>query len=357
MPSQPTIKDVARLSGVSIGTVDRVLHSRGKVSKKNEQAVLSAIEALNYQPSQIAQALVNRKSNLKIGVCLPQVEREFWAEAAAGMEAVRRKLSFFGVELVVEYTYNYSFLELKKAVDRLISTPVDCLLLVPSREKQAELDREIPLGIPYATVIEDVPDSRRIFHVGPDDLAMGHLAGRLVSLYTGPGVRCVILAANQQFYGTQQRIAGFRDVLMESDPAAQILEICDIPIDTEKIAYESIYEIAQRQMQLHPELNTFYVTNGLTQWAAAAVNSSPARGRIRVFGYECTEMTQKYIREGIIGATIYQRPAQQWYNAIYLMYEYMSGVRTITDPIVRAECDIILKESIPLIHIGEISNL
>ena len=44
MSSQPTIKDVARLSGVSIGTVDRVVHNRGKVSARNMQAVQSAIE-------------------------------------------------------------------------------------------------------------------------------------------------------------------------------------------------------------------------------------------------------------------------------------------------------------------------
>ena len=51
MSSQPTIKDVARLSGVSIGTVDRVLHNRGKVSEQNMSAVQNAIERCGLPPS------------------------------------------------------------------------------------------------------------------------------------------------------------------------------------------------------------------------------------------------------------------------------------------------------------------
>lgn len=59
----PTIKDVARISGVFIGTVDRVLHDRGRVSSKNKEAVLQAIEQLNYRPSQIAASLYQKPAS------------------------------------------------------------------------------------------------------------------------------------------------------------------------------------------------------------------------------------------------------------------------------------------------------
>ena len=58
MATQTTIKDVARESGVSIGTVDRVLHNRGRVAPEKQQAVLEAVQRLNYKPSQVARALV-----------------------------------------------------------------------------------------------------------------------------------------------------------------------------------------------------------------------------------------------------------------------------------------------------------
>ena len=51
-------------------------------------------------------------------------------------------------------------------------------------------------------------------------------------------------------------------------------------------------------MQAHADMNVFYVTNGLTQWAAAAVKNNRRVGSTLVFGYERTEMTYTYISRG-----------------------------------------------------------
>jgi len=357
MAEEATIKDVARMSGVSIGTVDRVLHNRGKVSAQNQQAVMKAIKTLNYHPSQIARALVNRKSNLKIGICIPQVEAEFWADALRGVESAKKKLLPFGVSLEIEFTYNYSITNQKEAVKRLLKKNVNSIILLPSEGVGNGLDQIIPPEIPYATVIEDVPDSRRLFHVGPDDHSMGLLLGRLTHLYAGPGFKSIILAANPQFLGTRRRVEGFCSNVKRLNPTASVLEICDIPMRSEKAAYDYIFDITVRKIRQYPDMNVIYVTNGLTQWAAAAVKSCRKCGKIQVFGYECTEMTYPFIQQGLIGATINQRPAQQWYNAISIMYEYLTGDRKIKNPIFPAECSIIIEESIPFVKPNEILNL
>ena len=357
MSSQPTIKDVARLSGVSIGTVDRVLHNRGKVSEQNMRAVQSAIEALGYRPSPIARALVSRKSNFKIGVCIPRVETEFWAEAVNGAEFAREKLQPFGVEVMSEVIHSYRFADQRDALLRLLDQGVNALILTPVHGEESRLDQFIPSEIPYATVIEDIPNSRRLFHVGPDDHAMGLLAGRLALLYNGPGVRCGVLAANQRFCGTQDRIRGFSEFLAKHDPNGRILELCEIPLDTERMGYQKIYEITEQQMEQHPDMNLLYVTNGLTQWAAAAVKNHKKQGAIRVLGFEHTEMTCSFIQEGVICATVCQGPAQQWYNAINIMNEYLAGVRTIETPIFNAECRILIEESLPFVRFNSISDM
>lgn len=356
MSSLPTIKDVALLAGVSIGTVDRVVHNRGKVSERNRKAVQNAIDALGYRPSRIASALVKRRNGLKIGVCIPNVESEFWAEAMEGVHRAEEKLSPFGVTLVVDTNRTYDFRDQKASILRLLSEGVNALLLVPVQGKESQLDELIPPEIPYATVIEDIPDSRRLFHVGPNDCAMGTLAGRLALLYSGPGLQCVILAANCQFWGTQDRIRSFQEFLAKHDPTAKVLSTCEIPIQSERIAYQSIYEIAEQQMELHPEMNAFYVTNGLTQWAAAAVKNHKKQGQIRVFGYEHTEMTDTFLRDGIISATICQGPARQWYNAIYIMNEVLAGERTIENPVFNAECRILIEETIPFMRAESFSD-
>ena len=56
------IKDVAELAGVSVGTVDRVLHNRPNVSAKARERVEKALKEQNYQPNAYASALAYNKS-------------------------------------------------------------------------------------------------------------------------------------------------------------------------------------------------------------------------------------------------------------------------------------------------------
>ena len=74
-----SIKDIASKSGVSIGTVDRVIHQRGEVSEKTRKKVLKVIEALNYQPNLIARSLASKKK-LRLAILLPSAnsENEYW---------------------------------------------------------------------------------------------------------------------------------------------------------------------------------------------------------------------------------------------------------------------------------------
>ena len=59
--SVPTIFDVAKLSGVSRRTVDRVIHEKGRVSQETIEKVRKAIKELGYTPNPAASSLANRK--------------------------------------------------------------------------------------------------------------------------------------------------------------------------------------------------------------------------------------------------------------------------------------------------------
>lgn len=62
-----TIKEIAEKAGVSIGTVDRVLHNRGMVNAQTKERVETVMKELNYRPNQVAQGLAVMKKKLKIG--------------------------------------------------------------------------------------------------------------------------------------------------------------------------------------------------------------------------------------------------------------------------------------------------
>ena len=81
-----TIKDIARMAGVSAGTVDRVLHNRGDVSEKSKEKVQKVLDEINYQPNVFAIGLAAKKKYV-ITCMIPHYnEHDYWHSVATGIE-------------------------------------------------------------------------------------------------------------------------------------------------------------------------------------------------------------------------------------------------------------------------------
>lgn len=80
-----TIKDVAKHAGVSIATVSRIINNRGAISEKTRQKVSASMDALNYQPNEMARALQKQKSNI-IGLIVPLIQYEFFSTLIEAIE-------------------------------------------------------------------------------------------------------------------------------------------------------------------------------------------------------------------------------------------------------------------------------
>lgn len=85
-----TIKDVARVAGVSIATVSRVVNNGPKVGKKTREKVTQVMIDLGYTPNANARALVTQKSTT-IGVVVPDLTDPFFASLASGVDKVARE--------------------------------------------------------------------------------------------------------------------------------------------------------------------------------------------------------------------------------------------------------------------------
>jgi LacI family transcriptional regulator len=84
-----TIKDVARLAGVGVGTASRALSGRGSVSDDAAERVRDAAGRLGYRPSSIAQALSLQRSGA-IGVYVPLFDGAFYSEMLGSIDRVLR---------------------------------------------------------------------------------------------------------------------------------------------------------------------------------------------------------------------------------------------------------------------------
>lgn len=90
---QTTIRDVARLAGVSVATVSAVINGKSGVSEQLTRRVQHAVRALNYHPDHVARSLRVRQTHT-IGMVMPQIASPFFAEVLRGAEDLAGQESF-----------------------------------------------------------------------------------------------------------------------------------------------------------------------------------------------------------------------------------------------------------------------
>lgn len=120
-----SIRDVARLAGVSFTTVSHVLNGTRKVSSSAHERVLQAVQDINYVPSAVARSLrVSKTHNL--GILVPDISNPFCAEITLGVEDGARQA---GYSVVLGNTGQQGDQQLQQ-INNMLSQRVDGLLLV-----------------------------------------------------------------------------------------------------------------------------------------------------------------------------------------------------------------------------------
>lgn len=95
-----TVIEIAKRAGVSIGTVDRVLHNRGRVSTETREKIQKIIDEEGYQPNPLARHL-KRNRDYKIGVIIPELRKEssYWQLLYNGILKAVEELSPFSFSI------------------------------------------------------------------------------------------------------------------------------------------------------------------------------------------------------------------------------------------------------------------
>lgn len=161
-----TIKDVARIAGVSISTVSRVINNSKPVSPEIRKKVLDVIEEIGYKPNEIARTLVTKKSFL-IGVIVTDIGNSYIADMVRGIEEVGKMYNY---DILLCSTYGDKSAELKY-MQLLNRKQVEGIILVSdvlNSEIKEQIDKyDIPFVFlsryshqdDYATVTIDYIDA------------------------------------------------------------------------------------------------------------------------------------------------------------------------------------------------------
>jgi DNA-binding LacI/PurR family transcriptional regulator len=163
-----TIRDVAKLAGVSFKTVSNVVNDFPHVAPATRERVLAAIDELGYRPNQAARHLRHGTSGF-LGLVLPDVVNPYFSTLASlvGQSAKKR-----GWAVVIEETGGETERE-QEAVDELSSRLVDGVILSPISTPSEAI--EARLGSTPIVLLGERAEDVATDHVGIDNARAGRL--------------------------------------------------------------------------------------------------------------------------------------------------------------------------------------
>ena len=88
-----SLKSIAKQLNLSISTVSRALHNHPDISKETKNRVLNLASELDYHINSIAQGLKKKRTNT-IGVIVPEIKHDFFAEVISGIEEITYNAGF-----------------------------------------------------------------------------------------------------------------------------------------------------------------------------------------------------------------------------------------------------------------------
>jgi LacI family transcriptional regulator len=147
MMKRTTIKDVAKHAGVSIGTVSKVLNSKGYVSKASRDRVLHSIKQLNYQVNANARSLKASKTN-KIGVIMSDIANPYLMSIAKSVENMIRSIQCH----MILMSHNEDEPTEKELLQLMMEQQVDALVLIPTGGNADCIQAMMATGIPIIAV-------------------------------------------------------------------------------------------------------------------------------------------------------------------------------------------------------------
>jgi LacI family transcriptional regulator len=213
---RPTILDVARRAGVSLGTVSNVLNARGNVSARRRASVEGAIAALGYVPNGLAQSL-RRQSSRVIGLCLPGSANAYFA---ALLDAFENIAAAQGYEIMQVLSRHDPAIELRR-VRALVARQVDGLIVVPCADSSSTFDLIARSRLP-AVMVDRASADARFDYVTQND--RGAMAQATRVLLDAGHRRLLLLVRQPRLVTTQDRIRGFREAAaMVTGATAELL--------------------------------------------------------------------------------------------------------------------------------------
>jgi LacI family transcriptional regulator len=341
------VKDIALRAGVSIGTVDRVLHNRGEVKKETRDNILSIVDELGYQPNVLARSLASKKTT-RIGIVIPDSSdnNPYWEKPVLGIKKATEELTSYNIEIIYEYFDASSIDSYAAVLEKVCQEDLDGVVLNPVFKSTSLHYISIfnTRNIPYVFIDINIKGVGKLAYFGQDAEQSGKVAAKLMSLSLPPKSNILIVKqSNKKVFSQhiESRVFGFHEFLNEQEENKRLstftLEI-DL-LDTN----EPHFSLAQAFTE-HSPIDGVFVPNSRAFKVAEFLEKKNHKDII-CLGYDLVEKNLEHLEKGSVTYLINQQPEEQAFKAIMALFDHLIAKKAVRKTYF-SPIDIILKENI-----------
>lgn len=312
-----TIETIAEKAGVSRGTVDRVLHQRGRVNKQTEERVLAVMEALNFQPSSLGRAFYIAREKNRIGVLISFREEDFQRQVMQGVTDGIAYARQHGIQIITESAPPDDEAAYVETLERLTSRGIRGLILrgIESNRVNVHLRKLAQEKMPVITYNADIESKQRNCFVGQNSYQSGACAAFLIQQICPQNGYTLILRVDPTHFSSEERVQGFVEYFQKT-PNNQ-MEIS--PVMYSRGCYERAYKLTQEMLVKCPQMTGIFVSGAGLSGAAHAVADAGLSGIVKIVGFDATESNVAFMKKDTVQFLIDQDPYQQGYKPIQLL--------------------------------------
>ena len=300
------------MTGVSRGTVDRVIHHRGIVAEETRIRIQEVIDEYEFRPNPVGRALSSKKP-YKIGVILIQENVPFFQVIKEGINSSAYKYRDYPVEVLIQHLpgmdeddYLNAFEQLQKQVNAFVIVGYNTEKI---NRKVNALAEE---GIPVITINVDLPDSKRNAYIDIDNYKGGQCLAGIVNEMVCGKTDVLLLGGHSKNRLERERLDGFMSVIHSSIDCSDFFYTQDESEAVDQIVYD----------QLSKKSYDMIVTFGYgTHIICDVIDRLHLNKKPHVFGIDLSDESKKCLKEGKISYIIDQSAFDQGYKEISYLCE------------------------------------
>ena len=340
------IKDIALRAGVSVGTVDRVLHGRPNVSQAAREKIEKALEEMDYQPNVYASALAYNKDYNFICI-IPKHESEaYWDEIEEGVSAAIEHRRDFHLDMHTLYYERFNGESFQAATDECLAAKPDGVIVVPAKLEltKAFTDKLTDMSIPFILLDSYLPDLKPLAFFGQDSFQSGYFAARMLMMIAHDEEEIMMMKQLKDGHiGSKQqnnRETGFRHYMHDHFPQIKITEV-NLPLEDSREEYAYILETFFTK---HPHVHHCITFNSKAHLVGEFLLRTNRRN-VQIMGYDMVPNNAECVRQGSISFLIAQHAYMQGYACVETLFRAIVLRQEVT-PVNYMPIELLTRENI-----------